>query len=51
MVYNATFNFILVLSRRSIVLVEETGVPGKNHRPVASRRSGILNHIVSGDRR
>ena len=29
-VFNATFNSI------SILLVEETGVPGENHRPVAS---------------
>jgi len=30
MVFNATFNNI------SVVLVEETGGPGENHRPVAS---------------
>jgi hypothetical protein len=33
---NATFNNILVISWRSILLVAETGVPGENHRPVAS---------------
>ena len=33
---NATFNNISVLSCRSVLLVEETGVPGENHRPVAS---------------
>ena len=30
MVFNATFNIILVISWRSILLVEETGVPGEN---------------------
>ena len=36
MVLNATFNTISVVSWRSILLVEKTGVPGKNHRPVAT---------------
>ena len=36
MVFNATFNNISVLSCRSDVLMDETGVTGKNHRPVAS---------------
>jgi len=31
MVFNATFNNILVISWRSVLLVEETGVPGENH--------------------
>ena len=35
-VFNATFNNISVISWRSILLVEETGVPGENQRPVAS---------------
>ena len=30
-VFNATCNSILVISCRSVLLVEETGVPGKNH--------------------
>jgi hypothetical protein len=34
-VFNATFNNILVKSWRSVLLVEETRVPGENHRPVA----------------
>ena len=33
---NATFNDILDMSWRSVLLVEETGGPGENHRPVAS---------------
>ena len=36
MVFNATFNNISVLSWRSVLLVEETGVPGENHRPATS---------------
>ena len=36
MVFNLTFNNIPVISLRSSLLVEETGVPGENHRPVAS---------------
>jgi hypothetical protein len=33
MVLNATFNTISVISWRSVLLVEETKVPGENHRP------------------
>ena len=36
MVLNATFNHISVISRLSVLLVVETGVPGENHRPVPS---------------
>jgi hypothetical protein len=36
MVLNATFNNISVISWRSVLLVEETGGPGENHRPVSS---------------
>ena len=36
MVFNATFNNIPVISWQSAVLVEETGIPGENHRPAAS---------------
>ena len=36
MVFNATFNNISAISWRSVLLVEEIGVPGENHRPVAS---------------
>jgi hypothetical protein len=31
MVNNATFNNISVISWRSVLLVEEKGVPGENH--------------------
>jgi len=36
MVFNATFNNILVISWQSVLLVKATGVPGKNHPPAAS---------------
>jgi hypothetical protein len=36
MVLNATFSNISVISWLSVYLVEETGVPGENHGPVAS---------------
>jgi len=35
-VFNATFNNISVISKRSVLLVEETGVAGEKHRPAAS---------------
>jgi hypothetical protein len=43
MVFNATFNNI---SWRSVLSVEETGVPGENHRSVA-RNWRILSHNVA----
>jgi hypothetical protein len=37
MVFNATFNNISVEYQwRSVLLVEETGVPGEKHHPAAS---------------
>jgi len=36
MVLNATFNNISAISWQSVLLVEETRVPGENHRPVTS---------------
>jgi hypothetical protein len=36
MVLNATFNNISAISWQLVLLVEETGVPGENHRPIAS---------------
>ena len=37
MVFNTTFNNISAISWQSVLLVEETGGPGENHRPFASR--------------
>jgi hypothetical protein len=45
MVFNATFSNISVISWLSILLVEETGAPGENHRPASSQRQ-ILSHNV-----
>jgi hypothetical protein len=64
MVFNATFNNISVILWRSVLLLDETRVPGENNRPVASHwhtlshnaesstphLSVILTHNVSGDR-
>ena len=36
MVLNATFNNISVISWWSVVLVEETGIPGENNRLIAN---------------
>ena len=36
MVVNATFNNISVILWQTVLLMEETGVPEENHRPVAS---------------
>jgi hypothetical protein len=63
MVFNATFNNISVISWWLVLLVQEIGVPGENHRPVAShlqtlslnvessipRLSGFRTHNLSGD--
>ena len=62
-VLNPTFKNISAISWRSVLLLEETGVPGENHRPVASyqqtlsqdvvsstpRLSGVRTHNLSGD--
>jgi len=36
MVFNTTFNNISVISWWSVLLVQDTGVPGENHRPAVS---------------
>ena len=62
MVVNVTFNNVLVISWRSVSLVEETGGPEENHQTVASHRQtlshnavhlaliDIRTHNISGDR-
>jgi hypothetical protein len=47
MVFNATFNNMSVISWWSVLLVEETGVPRENHRPVASHRQTLSHNVVS----
>jgi hypothetical protein len=46
MVFNDTSNNISVISWRSVLLVEETGVPVENHRPVASHWQTLSHNIV-----
>jgi len=61
MMFNATFNNISDIPWQSVLLVEESGVPGKNHRQTLSHNvvsstpcglamSWIRTHNVSGDR-
>ena len=45
--FNATFNKISVISGQSVLLVEETKVPGENHRPVASHWQTWSHNVVS----
>jgi hypothetical protein len=47
MVFNATFNNTSAISWRSILLVKETRVHGKNHRPVASHWQTLSHNVVS----
>ena len=42
MVFNATFNNISFISGQSVLLAEETGVPGENHKPVVSHFKGMI---------
>ena len=46
MVFNATFNNISVISWRSVLLMEETGVPEENYRPAASHRQTLSHNVV-----
>ena len=42
-----TFNNISVISWQSVLLVEETGVPGENHWPAASHWQTLSHNVVS----
>ena len=42
MVFNDTFKNISAISRKSVLLVDETGVPGENHRP-----AGFIRFYIS----
>jgi hypothetical protein len=46
-VFNATFNNISVILWRSVLLVEETGVPGENHPLSASHWQTLSYNVVS----
>ena len=49
MVFNGTFNNISITSIawRSVLLVEENGVPGENHRPVVCHWQTLSHNVVS----
>ena len=49
MVFNATYNNISVISWRSVLLMEETGVPVENHRPVTDKFFNIMLYQVHLD--
>ena len=44
---SATFDSISVKLWRSVLLVEEAGVPGENHQSVASHRQTLSHNVVS----
>jgi hypothetical protein len=46
MVFNATWNNISVILWRSVLLVEETGIPRENHRPVSSHWQTLSHNVV-----
>ena len=46
MEFTATFNNISAISWWSVFLVEETGVPGENHGPVASHKHTLSHNVV-----
>ena len=50
-VFNATFSNISVISWRTVILVEETRVPGENHRHVASHWQTLSDNVVSSNAR
>ena len=47
MVFNATLNNMSVISWRSVLLEEETKVPGENHRPATGHRQTLSHNVVS----
>ena len=46
MVFNATFNNISVICWWSVLMMEETGVPGENHGQVASHIMFYRVHLA-----
>jgi len=47
MLLGATFNNISVISWRSVLLLEENGVPGEYHQPVTSHRQTLSHNVVA----
>ena len=46
MVFNATFNNILVISWRSVLMIENTGELGENEQPAASNRQTCTTSVT-----
>ena len=46
MVFNSTFNYISAISWRSVLLLEETGVPRENQRPAVSHLQTLSHNVV-----
>jgi len=46
-VLNATFNNILVISWRSVLMIENTRELGENEQPAASNRQTLSHNVVS----
>ena len=44
--FNATFNHISVISCQSVLLLQETGGPGEDHRPVASHWQTLSHNAL-----
>jgi hypothetical protein len=44
--FNPTFNNISIILWRSVLLVEEVGVPRENHRPVTSHWQTLSHNVV-----
>jgi hypothetical protein len=47
MVFSATFNNISAISCRSVLFVEEIGVPRENHQPAASHWQTLSHNVIS----
>jgi hypothetical protein len=47
MVFNANFNNISVISWPSVLLMEESGVPGENHQPASSHWQTLSHNVIS----
>jgi len=50
MVFKATFNNISVILWPSVLLMEETGEPRENHRPVASHWQTLSHNVIHAPR-
>ena len=51
MLFNATSNNVSIISWQSVLLVEETEVPGENHQPVANHWQTLSHNVVSSTSR